>query len=94
MAEEPWQVQGEMIGFAVGQILREARKGKGHTQEEVAWLAGISQAMLSHIESGNRNVRLNVVTLYKVAKAVGIRSLSQLMEMAESEASNDLDRSA
>ncbi len=52
-----------------GKNLRAARKSLGWTQEHLAFEAGIKRAYLSEIESGKRNVSLDVVE--KLAKAIG-----------------------
>lgn len=44
-----------------GRRLRELRKAKGWTQEQLALRSGLSREYLSRIETGNRNVSLDVV---------------------------------
>ncbi|KKB86089.1 hypothetical protein VW29_04195 [Devosia limi DSM 17137] len=52
-----------------GRNVRQARKDKGWTQEQLAFEAGVKRAYLSEVENGQRNVSLDVVE--KLAKALG-----------------------
>lgn len=53
-----------------GQNVRQARKDKGWTQEQLAFEAGVKRAYLSEVENGQRNVSLDVVE--KLAKALDV----------------------
>lgn len=53
-----------------GQNVRQARKDKGWTQEQLAFEAGVKRAYLSEVENGQRNVSLDVVE--KLAQALGV----------------------
>tara|TARA_R110002020_G_scaffold50791_2_gene143660 strand:+ start:2124 stop:2330 length:207 start_codon:yes stop_codon:yes gene_type:complete len=53
-----------------GRNVRQARKEKGWTQEQLAFEAGVKRAYLSEVENGQRNVSLDVVE--KLAKALGV----------------------
>lgn len=53
-----------------GRNVRQARKDKGWTQEQLAFEAGVKRAYLSEVENGQRNVSLDVVE--KLAKALGV----------------------
>lgn len=45
----------------IGKRIRELRKGKGYTQEALAEIAGLSVDHVSHIETGNTKLSLNVL---------------------------------
>ena len=60
-----------------GRNVRQARKDKGWTQEQLAFEAGVKRAYLSEVENGQRNVSLDVVE--KLAKALEIPANSLLM---------------
>lgn len=53
-----------------GRNVRQARKDRGWTQEQLAFEAGVKRAYLSEVENGQRNVSLDVVE--KLAKALAI----------------------
>jgi len=53
-----------------GRNVRQARKDKGWTQEQLAFEAGVKRAYLSEVENGQRNVSLDIVE--KLAKALGV----------------------
>ena len=53
-----------------GRNVRQTRKSKGWTQEQLAFEAGVKRAYLSEIENGQRNVSLDVVE--KLATALGV----------------------
>ena len=51
----------------VGKRIKELRKERGYTQEVLAEIAGLSVDHISHIETGNTKMSLNV--LVKIANA-------------------------
>ena len=53
-----------------GRNVRQTRKERGWTQEQLAFEAGVKRAYLSEVENGQRNVSLDVVE--KLAKALGV----------------------
>jgi ribosome-binding protein aMBF1 (putative translation factor) len=59
----------EYENFKVRFILRQARKDKGLTQEELAGKLKTKKSVISRIENYSRDIRLS--TLDKYAKAVG-----------------------
>lgn len=61
-----------------GRNVRQARKDKGWTQEQLAFEAGVKRAYLSEVENGQRNVSLDVVE--KLANALEIGASSLLLE--------------
>lgn len=65
---------------ALGDAIRELRKKRGATQDELAKDAGISRNMLSQIERGEGNP--SWVTLRGIAAALGV-PVSTLAKVAE-----------
>ena len=59
------------------QRLRQYRKDKGLTQQELAVAAGVSQEAISQIEAGRRNPSSKV--LYEIAKALKCK-MDELVE--------------
>ncbi|RYF73780.1 MAG: XRE family transcriptional regulator [Cytophagaceae bacterium] len=53
----------------VGNLVRETRRAKGLTQEELGERLGVSKATINGYETGRQN--LTVVTLKKLAVALG-----------------------
>jgi transcriptional regulator with XRE-family HTH domain len=53
----------------IGKRLRAARQKRGYSQEEVAELAGLSQAAVSYIEAGKRGPGLGTLAF---ADVVGV----------------------
>ena len=60
----------------VGQNVKKIRLEKKLTQEQFSDISGFSQQYLSGLESGRRNP--TVVTLYEIAKALGVSHLDLL----------------
>jgi transcriptional regulator with XRE-family HTH domain len=60
----------------VGQNVKRIRLEKKLTQEQFSDMSGFSQQYLSGLESGRRNP--TVVTLYEIAKALGVSHLELL----------------
>ena len=52
----------------LGQILKSARSQKGLTQDQAGNLVGITQAMVSRIERGESNARID--TLFRLLAAL------------------------
>ncbi len=52
----------------LGQILKSARNQKGLTQDQAGNLVGITQAMVSRIERGESNARID--TLFRLMAAL------------------------
>ncbi|MFD3517688.1 helix-turn-helix domain-containing protein [Streptomyces sp. NPDC058657] len=55
---------------AIGEAIRQARRGAGLTQEQVALRIGIERHNLSSIEMGHVGARLD--TLLLIADAIGV----------------------
>ena len=64
----------------LGERVRELRRGRGLTLEELAELSGVSRAMISKVERGEKNPTLVVAA--KLAEGLGV-TLSQLAGMEE-----------
>jgi transcriptional regulator with XRE-family HTH domain len=60
----------------VGRNVKRIRQKKGLTQEQFAEVSGFSQQYLSGLENGRRNP--TVVTVYELAKALGVSHLELL----------------
>jgi len=54
----------------LGRAIRQIRKAKGLTQEEVAGAGELHPTEISHLEAGRRNPKFN--TLKAVAKGLGV----------------------
>ena len=52
--------------FAIGEILREARKEANMTQEELAKKIGTKKSFISRIENGHSDIQLS--TLYRIVE--------------------------
>jgi DNA-binding XRE family transcriptional regulator len=52
--------------FAIGEILREARKEAKMTQEELAKKTGTKKSYISRIENGHSDIQLS--TLYRIVE--------------------------
>ena len=52
--------------FAIGEILREARKEAKMTQEELAQKTGTKKSFISRIENGHSDIQLS--TLYRIVE--------------------------
>lgn len=52
--------------FAIGEILREARKEAKMTQEELARKTGTQKSFISRIENGHSDIQLS--TLYRIVE--------------------------
>lgn len=68
----------EALGLAVCQRVRELRKRRGWTLEELSAACGVSRSMLSEIERGRANPTL--VVAYRIARAFGM-SLGELVDI-------------
>lgn len=62
-------VEAEIHAYNIGEAIRQARKAKNLTQEQLGELMGVQRAQVSKIESG-RN--LNFSTIARAFKAMGI----------------------
>ena len=70
---------GESKPDLVGQRIKRLREARGLTQQELAKASGITQAMLSQIENGQRQgrqLRLDAVIRMAFALQVGIGELT------------------
>lgn len=67
---------GHAVLVAFGQAVREARKARGVSQEELAHRSGVDRSYMSSIERGEQNVGL--MSMSRVAAALGV-TLSELV---------------
>ena len=63
------RVESEIHAYHIGEAIREARKQKRLTQEQLGELMGVQRAQVSKIESGKN---LNLSTVARAFKAMGI----------------------
>lgn len=63
----------------VGDVIAQARKEKGISQEVLSGLAGIGRTHLSAIERGERKPTLE--TLYRISEAMGIKMSDLVLEI-------------
>ena len=63
----------------IGQKIREARKAKGLTQEELGKLVGLQKSAIAKYECG-RVVNIKRSTLQKLAKALDLRGSDLVIE--------------
>src|ERR671916_1099122 len=71
---------GAVSAGRLGGRVRALRQGRGLTLEELAGLSGVSRAMISKLERGEKNPTLVVAA--KLAEGLGV-TLSQLVGMEE-----------
>lgn len=67
--------------FEIGQRIRKYRKAVGMSQEELASAVGISTTHMSHIETGNTKLSLQV--LVAIAEALNVSTDSLIYEMPQ-----------
>ena len=63
------EVEAEVHAYHIGEAIKEARKRKNLTQEQLGELMGVRRAQISKIESGKN---LNFTTIARAFKAMGI----------------------
>jgi HTH-type transcriptional regulator/antitoxin HipB len=71
----------------LGQILKSARNQKGLTQHQAGNLVGITQAMVSRIESGESNARID--TLFRLLAALDMEMTVKPREKAFNQGEGD-----
>ena len=76
-------MSGDDVAQHLGRNLRQLRAARGASQEQIARLAGVPRATLSHLESGEANPTLQV--LRAVGLALGV-TLDELTAPPRSEA--------
>ena len=64
------------INKRVGQKIREYRKSRGLSQEQLAFKAGLHRAYIGHIERGEKNIGL--INLEKISKSLSIETTELL----------------
>lgn len=75
--------------YAIGQRIRRFRKASRLSQEELAELIGISTTHMSHIETGNTKLSLQV--LVSLAEKLGVRTDDLLFDDAPVSRSATID---
>lgn len=65
-AEKRTDFEIKAKAFAIGEILREARKEAKLTQEELALKTGTRKSFISRIENGHSDIQLS--TLYRIVE--------------------------
>lgn len=68
------------IEAAFGEVIRELRKQKRLSQEDVAYESGLDRSFISLLETGRQQPSL--VTIFQLAKALGV-SPAQLLTSVE-----------
>ncbi len=76
----------ESVLVRFGRRVRELRKKKGMSQEELALEAGLDRSYVGGVERGERNISL--VNIEKLARALGV-SLEALVRQRNSSASRE-----
>lgn len=64
-----------MIKEQVGLRIRDIRKRRNLTQEELAFCSGLDRSYIASVEKGKRNI--SIVNLEKISKALNV-SLAEL----------------
>ena len=64
-------VEADVRAYHIGEAIRQARKDKNLTQEQLGKLMGVQRAQVSKIESGKN---LNFTTIARAFKAMNIRA--------------------
>ena len=67
----------------LGQILKSIRVKKGLNQQQAGKLVGMTQAMVSRIERGESNARID--TLFRLLAALDMEMIVQPREKAQNE---------
>lgn len=62
-------MESELQSFLIGEAIRQARKNKKLTQEQLGELMGVRRAQISRIENGQN---LTVGTIVRAFKAMGV----------------------
>lgn len=71
----------------LGQILKSARNEKGLNQKEAGNLVGITQAMVSRIETGESNARID--TLFRLMAALGMEMIVKPRDLSSNLSEGD-----
>ncbi len=69
------------ILISFGEIVREKRKEKGLSQEELAFRANLHRTYIGMIERGEKNITL--VNINKIAKALDLSILELIKDITE-----------
>lgn len=88
---KPKPVDPEHVSTQLCDRVRELRKKKGWTLEQLSSSCGVSRSMLSQIERNQANPTLGVA--YRIAQAFGL-SLGELLDLPERRAAIDVIRAS
>ena len=69
--------QEQAILIKLGNAIRERRKAKGWSQEELAFQAGLDRTYIGSVERGERNIA--ALNLVKIAEVLGV-GVGELVE--------------
>jgi transcriptional regulator with XRE-family HTH domain len=58
------------IKFSIGTRIKELRKERSISQEDLAYLANLDRTYITSVENGRRNI--SIVNIEKIANAMGI----------------------
>lgn len=72
----PWGEEGAALYAAIGRAIREARRDREMSQEQLAQAVGILRTSIVNIENGRQ--RLPIDRLYDIADALKIQAVSLL----------------
>ena len=64
----------------IASVIQKQRKAQGYTQQELAKILGVSQAMVSRWENGEEN--FTIATLAKISAALGLKLQNPLEKHA------------
>lgn len=74
------------IEVAFGEVIRELRKKKRFSQEDVAFESGLDRSFISLLETGRQQPSL--ITVFQLAKALGVTA-GELLTLVEAKLSCD-----
>ena len=77
------------IEVAFGEVIRELRKQKKFSQEDVAHESGLDRSFISLLETGRQQPSL--ITIFQLAKAFGVSPAQLITSVEEKLRENDND---
>ena len=73
----PYSEQERALLIKLGNAIRDHRKAKGWSQEELAFQSGLDRTYIGSVERGERNIA--ALNLLKIANVLGVR-VGELLE--------------
>lgn len=73
----PYSEQEQALLIKLGNAIRDHRKAKGWSQEELAFQSGLDRTYIGSVERGERNIA--ALNLLKIANVLGVR-VGELLE--------------